>query len=169
MKIKTFAAIVALILVVSVAIILVVTFAVHREEAEPPAQSIGLALVEIKIEEPRPSILGDRSITIDHGDSVTLNLTVKNKGENITHGDAYAVGIAVITPEGAQYWRLPPEQYLGIDLSPGGTSRHTFIVTNKRELAVRGKFELQGYIRAVATDEEVATSDLVTVEIRYPA
>lgn len=169
MKIKTLAVIVAILLVLSVALILVVTFAVPREEVEPPVQSAGLALVDIKIIEPRPSILRDRAITIDHGDSVTLNLTVKNTGGNITHGDAYVVGLEVITPEGAQYWRLPPEQYLGIDLSPGGTSRHTFIVTNKRELAVRGTFELQGYLRAVATDEQVATSKLVTVEIRYPA
>lgn len=169
MKIKTLAAIAVIILVLSVALILVVRFAVPPEEAEPSAQSIGLAFVDIKIEEPRPSILSGRSITIEHGDSVTLNLTVKNKGENITHGDAFALGIAVFTPEGAQYWQLPPEQYLGIDLSPGGTSCHTFTVTNKREVAVRGKFELQGYIRAVATNEQVATSKPVTVEVRYPA
>jgi hypothetical protein len=168
MKTKTLAGIAAIVAVVFVVILLAVFFAFPQDETEPSEQAVGLAVVDIKIEVPRPSMLNDRAITIDYGDSVTLNLTVKNKGENITRGDAYKVGIAVITPDGAQYWYLPPEQYLGIDLGPGGSSRHTFIATNKRELPVRGNFELQAYVKSVETGAEVATSEVVTVEIRYP-
>jgi hypothetical protein len=131
-------------------------------------QRAGLEIVDIKIEEPTPSILNDKSIVIDHGESVTLNITVKNTGENITSGEDYRVGLAVITTEGGKYWRLPPDQYVGIDLGPGGTSRYTFAATNKRELPFRGSFELQGHVTSVSTGEELSRSKIVTVEVRYP-
>lgn len=128
----------------------------------------GLEIVDIKITEPTPSLLHTKFIAIDLGESVTLNITVKNSGENITSGEDYCVGLAVITREGGKYWRLPPDQYVGIDLGPGGTSRHTFAATNKRELPFRGSFELQGYVRLVSTGEELSRSEIVTVEVRYP-
>ena len=129
-------------------------------------QSTGLEIVAIKIGEPTPSILNDKSIAIDLGESVTLNITVKNVGENITSGEDYCIGLAVITRDGDKYWCLPPDQYVGIDLGPGGTSQHTFSATNKRELPFRGSFELQGYVRSVSTGEELSRSDIVTVEVR---
>ncbi|HUV79712.1 MAG TPA: hypothetical protein VMW40_02640 [Candidatus Bathyarchaeia archaeon] len=132
-------------------------------------ESTGLEVVDIKITEPKPSIISDRSITIDYGESVTLNVTVKNKGENITSGDAYCVGIAVITSAGDEYWRLPPDQFIGVDLGPGGTSQHTFTAINIRGRPFRGECDIQAYIKSVETDEIIARSDIVTVEIMYPA
>ena len=128
--------------------------------------STSLSIVDIEIEEPIPSILNDKFIAIDLGESVTLNITVKNVGENITSGEDYCVGLDVITRDGGKYWSLPPPQYVGIDLGPEGTSRHTFTATNKRELPFRGSFELQGYVRLVRTGEELSRSEIVTVEVR---
>jgi hypothetical protein len=129
----------------------------------------GLEVVDIKIAEPKPSVLNDRAVTIDYGESVTLNVTVKNKGANITSGDAYCVGIGVITTEGSAYWQCPPDQYIGVDLGPGGTSQHTFTARNREERPFRGDCEIQGYIKVVETGEIIARSDIVTVEILYPA
>lgn len=129
----------------------------------------GLEVIDIKITEPKPSVLNDRAITIDYGESVTLNVTVKNKGANITSGEDYCVGIAVITKDGGDYWQLPPDQYIGVDLGPGGTSQHTFAARNREERPFRGECEIQGYIRVVETDDIIARSDVVTVEILYPA
>jgi hypothetical protein len=131
-------------------------------------QNGGLEIVDIAIGEPTPSILNDKFIAIDLGESVTLNITVKNSGENITSGEDYCIGITVITKDGGKYWHLPPDQYVGIDLGPGGTSRHTFAAANKRELPFRGSFDLQGYIKSVSTGEELSRSEIVTVEVQYP-
>jgi hypothetical protein len=131
-------------------------------------KTTGLEIVNIKITDPKPSLLNDRAITIDCGESITLNVTVQNKGDNITHGTDYSVGIAVITNAGDEYWRLPAEQFVGVDLGPGGKSRLTFTATNKKEHPFRGNFELQGYIKSVETDEVIARSDVVTVEIQFP-
>jgi hypothetical protein len=129
----------------------------------------GLEIVDIKIAEPKPSVLNDRAVTIDYGESVILNVTVKNKGANITSGDAYCVGIGVITSEGSAYWQCPPDQYIGVDLGPGGTSQHTFTARNREERPFRGECEIQGHIKMVETGEIIARSDIVTVEILYPA
>ena len=129
----------------------------------------GLEVVDIKITDPKPSVLNDRAVTIDYGESVTLNVTVKNKGANITSGDAYCVGIWVITAEGSAYWQCPPDQYIGVDLGPGGTSQHTFTARNREERPFRGECEIQGYVKVVETGEIIARSDIVTVEILYPA
>ncbi|HDS46293.1 MAG TPA: hypothetical protein ENN68_09495 [Methanomicrobia archaeon] len=131
-------------------------------------QRNGLEIVDIKITEPTPSLLNDKFAAIDLGESVTLTITVKNTGENITSGADYSVGIDVITTDGGKYWSVPPPQYVGIDLGPGGTSRHTFTATNKRELPFRGSFELQGCVRLLSTGEELSRSKAVTVEVRYP-
>ena len=162
---KTLVKIVAIIVVLAIVIVLIAYFAFPSTDEE----STGLEVIDIKITEPKPSIISDRSITIDYGESVTLNVTVKNKGENITSGDAYCVGIAVITKEGSEYWRLPPDQFIGVDLGPGGTSQHTFTAINRRERPFRGECEIQSYIKSVETDEIIARSDIVTVEIMYPA
>jgi hypothetical protein len=132
-------------------------------------KTTGLAVVGITITEPKPTILNDRAITIDYGESVTFNLTVKNNGKNITAGDGYYVGIGVITNEGSKYWQLPPDQFIGVDLGPGGTSKHTFTARNREERPFKGECEIQGYIKSVATNEILARSDVVTVEIMYPA
>jgi hypothetical protein len=165
MKTKLGVGIVFLLLVIAVGAAIIGTIAVLREGEEPS----GLEVVDIKIRDPKPSILNDRSVTIDHGESVTLNLTVQNRGENITRGDAYTVGVAVITNAGDVYWRLPPEQLIGVDLGPGGESDHTFTVINKKELPFRGQCEFQAYIKSVQTGEEIARSDIVTIAVRYPA
>jgi len=114
-------------------------------------------------------IIDGLSITIELGDSVTFNVTIANKGDNITSGNAYSVGIAVITVAGDKYWRLPPEQLVGIDLGPGGTSLHTFTVVNKEELPFRGECSLQAYIKALDTGEITSLSDIVKIEVQYPA
>jgi hypothetical protein len=165
MKNKTVRGIVLLVALVAVIIAIIGTLAFLRGGEKPS----GLEVVDIKIKDPTPSILNDRSVTIDYGESVTLNLTVQNKGENITRGDAYTVGIAVITHAGDVYWRLPPDQLIGVDLGPGGESDHTFTVINKKEIPFRGQCEFQAYIKSVQTGEEIARSDMVTIGVRYPA
>ncbi|MHC1599788.1 MAG: hypothetical protein ACXQS5_03080 [Candidatus Methanospirareceae archaeon] len=166
MKNKTLVKIAVILLVVlAIVIALIAYFAFLSNNKE----TAGLEIVDIKITDPKPSILNDRAITIDYGESVTLNVTLQNKGDNITCGEDYSVGIAVITNGGDEYWRLPQEQYIRVDLGPGGKSRHTFTATNKKDHPFRGKFELQGYIKSVETGEVIARSDIVTVEIRYPA
>ena len=165
MKNKTVRGIVLLVALVAVIIAIIGTLAFLREGEKPS----GLEVVDIKIKDPTPSILNDRSVTIDYGESVTLNLTVQNEGENITRGDAYTVGIAVITHGGEVYWRLPPEQLIGVDLGPSGESDHTFTVINKKEIPFRGQCKFQAYIKSVQTDEEIARSDIVIIGVRYPA
>ncbi|RZN43470.1 MAG: hypothetical protein EFT35_01210 [Methanophagales archaeon ANME-1-THS] len=162
MKKLVAAGIVCLVLICAV---LIATRTVLRSNEEPS----GLEVVDISIKDPKPSLLNPRSITIAHGESVTLNLTVQNKGSNITRGMVYTVGLEVITSGGNAYWQLPPEQVIGIDLGPGGTSRHTFTVINKKELPFRGACEFQAYIKSVETGEVIARSDTITIEVRYPA
>jgi hypothetical protein len=162
MKIK-FAAGIVLLVVVCAA--LIATRALWRTDEQPS----GLEVVDITIKDPKPTLLNERSITIDHGKSVTLNITVQNNGNNITRGRAYTVGIEVITSGGDAYWELPPEQLIGIDLGPGGPSHHTFTVINKKELPFRGQCEFQAYIKSIETGEVIARSDIVSIEIRYPA
>lgn len=157
--------IVALVAVLICSAVIIAYIAVSRDGEE----TTGLEIVDIKIEEPKPSIISSKSITIDLGDSVTFNVTVKNKGDNITRGDAYSVGIAVITVGGDKYWQLPAEQMVGIDLGPGGDSRHTFTAINKEELPFRGECDLQAYIKVLNTGEITALSDTVTIGIQYPA
>ena len=132
-------------------------------------ETTGLEVIDIKIIEPKPSVLNDRAITVNYGESVTLNVTVKNNGENITSGDAYCVGIGVITKDGSAYWQCPSEQLVGVDLGPGGTARHTFTARNREDRPFRGECEIQGYVKSVETGEIIARSDIVTVEILYPA
>jgi len=153
------------ILLVVVCTALIVTLTLLRPGEKPS----GLEVVDITIKDPKPSFLNDRFITINSGESVTLNATVQNNGDEIMRGDAYTVGIEVITSAGNAYWQLPSEQVIGIDLGPGGKSRHTFRVINKKELPFRGQCEFQAYIKVVKTGEVIARSDIVTIEIRYPA
>jgi hypothetical protein len=156
---------VVIIVALASVIVLIAYFAAPGTEGG----TTGLGVIDIKITEPKPSVLNDRAITIDYGESVTLCVTVKNKGENITSGEDYCVGIAVITKDGSEYWQLPPEQYIGVDLGPGGTSQHSFTARNREERPFRGECEIQGYVRVVETGEIIARSDVVTVEILYPA
>ena len=158
-------AVILLLVVLAIAIALIAYFAFLSNNEE----TTGLEIANIKITDPKPSLLNDRAITIDCGESVTLNVTVQNKGDNITHGTDYSVGIAVITNAGDEYWRLPAEQFVGVDLGPGGKSQHTFTAINRRERPFRGECEIQAYIKSVETDEVIARSDVVTVEIRYPS
>jgi hypothetical protein len=157
---------IAVIVFVLAIIIAVSAYAAFPHDDE---ETTGLAVVDIKITEPKPTILNDRAITIDYGESVTFNLTVKNNGKNITAGDGYYVGIRVITNEGGKYWQLPSEQFIGVDLGPGGTSKHTFTAINRKERPFKGECEIEGYIKSVETEEIIARSDCVTVEIMYPA
>ena len=157
-------AVILLLVVLAIVIALIAYFAFLSNNEE----TTGLEIANIKITDPKPSLLNDRAITIDCGESVTLNVTVQNKGDNITHGTDYSVGIAVITNAGDEYWRLPAEQFVGVDLGPGGKSQHTFTAINRRERPFRGECEIQAYIKSVETDEVIARSDVVTVEIRYP-
>ena len=161
---KTLLKLGGIVVVLALIIVPIAYFALSASENE----TTGLEIVDIKIKEPVPTLISDRSVSIDPGESVTFNLTVQNNGENITYGNAYSVGIAVITRDGSKYWQLPPEQYIGIDLGPGGMSRHTFVATNRQDIPFRGTFELQGYIKSWVTDEEIARSDIITIEIKSP-
>lgn len=165
MKRRYATGIVLLMLICAVLIVLLAT----RVFVRTNEQSSGLEIVAISIKEPNPSLLDPRSVSIAHGESVILNLTVKNKGMNITRGRAYSVGLEVITPAGDAYWQLPPEQVIGIDLGPGGTSRHSFTVINKKDIPFRGACEFQAHIKSTETGKVVARSETITIEVRYPA
>ncbi len=129
----------------------------------------GLEVVDIKVLNPEPSLLDSRYITLDPGESVTLDVKVLNKGDNITQRDAYTVGVDVIYPDkGAGYWLLPTEQLIRADLGPGGKSSHTFMLKNKKAVPFSGKFRVQAFIKSANIDKELARSDKVTIEIRYP-
>ena len=161
------AKIVAIVFVLALISAVMVYAAFSRDNDD--GENTGLDVIDIKVTEPKPTILNDRAITIDYGESVTFNLTVKNNGKNITAGDGYYVGITVITNGGDKYWQLPPDQFIGVDLGPGGTSKHTFTARNREERPFKGECDIQGYVKSVVTDEIIARSDVVTVEIMYPA
>jgi hypothetical protein len=103
---------------------------------------------------------------IDHGESVKLSVTVQNTGKETVHRDDYRVGMKVTSPaEGANYWELPTEEVINIDLSPKGEVTHTFMVINKKELPVSGEFEFQAYIKSEESGEEIVTGDRLVLKI----
>ena len=143
----------------------IIVFSVLSHDIQTP----GLEVVDVKILDPDPSLLDSRYISLDPGDSVTIEVKAMNKGDNITLRDAYTVGVDVTYPDkGAGYWLLPSEQLIRADLGPGGKSTHTFKLKNRIEVPFSGKFRVQAFIHAVATGKEIARSDKVTIEITYP-
>lgn len=103
---------------------------------------------------------------INHGDSVTLGVTAQNTVKETISRNDYLVGVNLISPDGGdKYWVLPPEQLIGIDLSPKGEVTNIFTVTNRKELPVSGEFRFQAYIKPVGSDEEIAHSACVTIKI----
>ena len=128
-----------------------------------------LQILDIKVENPKPSLLNNRAVTIDPGESVTLCVTIQNKGEEIIYRDAYSVGIGVVYPPGgAEYWILPAEQLMVIDMGPGGKSSYVFNAWNRKENPFSGKFKIQAYVKSVHSGDTLARSDNVTVEMRPP-
>lgn len=86
MKNKNLVDIAAIIVVLAIISAAIAYIALSRDSEE----TTGLEVVDIKITEPKPSIISDRSITIDHGESVTLNVTVN---EIIARSDIVTVEI----------------------------------------------------------------------------
>ena len=106
---------------------------------------------------------------INHGESVTLGVTVRNTGNEAVHRNDYRIGLKVTSPAaGVGYWELPAEQLIDIDLSPKGEVTHIFMVKNKKELPVSGEFEFQAYIKPVTSDEEIAQSGRLIVNVASP-
>jgi len=129
-----------------------------------------LRIVDINVETPKPSLLHERAVTIDHGEFVTLRVTVKNKGEAIIRRNAYRVGVEIVYPEeGTAYWKLPAERLIAIDMGPGGKSSYAFSVRHRKELPVSGIFKLRAYIKSAQSDEQCTWSDTVTIELRPQA
>jgi hypothetical protein len=128
-----------------------------------------MQIVDIEVENPKPSLLNDRAVTIDPGESVTLRVTVQNKGEEIIYRNAYCVGVEIVYPnEGAKYWKLPAEQLITIDLGPGGKTSYAVNAWNRKEIPFSGTFKIQAYIKSVQSGEKLARNDNVSIEIRPP-
>ncbi len=140
-----------------------VAYSVYNEKAS----EFDMQIVNIKVENPKTSLLNDRAVTINPGESVTLGVTVRNKGEEIIYRNHYGVGVEVVYPkDGAKYWKLPAERLITIDLGPGGGSSYAFTVWNRKELPFSGNFKIQAYIKSVQSGEKLARSDNVTIELR---
>jgi hypothetical protein len=106
---------------------------------------------------------------LDHGETVTLSVTVQNAGKETVPQNYYCVGIRVTSPaEGDNYWELPSEQLIDIALGPEGQEIHTFTVKNKEELPVSGEFEFQAYIKSVGSGKETAHGDKLVIKIASP-
>ncbi|MCD6456502.1 MAG: hypothetical protein J7K81_06930 [Methanophagales archaeon] len=128
-----------------------------------------LEFSDIKVENPKPSLLSSHVVTIDPGESVTVCVTVQNNGEEIIYRDAYGVGIEVVYPkEGAKYWKLPAERLMVIDMGPGGRSSYTFNAWNRKEKPFTGNFKIHAYIRSIQTGNKLAWSENVTVVLKPP-
>ncbi|MGB3458947.1 MAG: hypothetical protein WBB08_06565 [Halobacteriota archaeon] len=156
-------------IVIGIALIVVLVAIIAFSALSHNVRTPGLEVVAINVLDPGPSLLDSRYIAIDLGESVTLDVKVLNKGDNITQRDAYTVSIDVIYPDkGAGYWLLPPEQLIRADLGPGGKSSHTFMLKNRKEVPFSGKFKVMAFIKSVDTGKEIARSDKVTIEIAYP-
>jgi hypothetical protein len=133
----------------------------------------GLVITDIEAEDLEPASLKYHGLLdiyeINRGESVTLSVTVKNTDKETVYQNDYRVGIKLASPTGKdEYWELPPQQLIEIDLGPEGEVIHTFTVKNDRELPVSGEFEFQAYIKSVATDEEIAHSDKLIISITSP-
>ena len=126
-----------------------------------------LEIVDIKVEDPKPSLLNDRHVTINRGESVTLGVTVQNKGNERIYGNTHSVGIKVKIPyNGEEYWEWPSEQLITDDLALKGESTHKFNAASKDKGNVTGNFKIQAYIKSEETNEVIPTSDkVVTIEI----
>ena len=157
-QIRMGAALAILLLVVAV-----VAFSGYFEDQS----EFDLEFIDIKVENPKPSLLSNRVVTIDPGESVTVCVTVQNNGEEIIYRDAYGVGIDVVYPkEGAKYWKLPAERLIVIDMGPGGKSSYTFNAWNRKEKPFTGNFKIHAYIRSIQTDNKLARSGNVTVVLK---
>ncbi|RLG34440.1 hypothetical protein DRN97_02505 [Methanosarcinales archaeon] len=125
-----------------------------------------LQIIDIRVENPKPSLLSDRAVTINPGESVTLGVIVQNKGEEIIYRNAYSVGVEIVYPtEGTKYWKLPAERLIEIDMGPGGRSSYAFNVWNRKEQPFCGNFKIQAYIKSVQSGEKLARSDNVTIHL----
>jgi len=151
------------------AILLIVTAVVAYSGYFEKTSEFDMQIVDIEVENPKPSLLNDRAVTIDPGESVALRVTVQNKGEEIIYGNAYGVGVEIVYPtEGAKYWKLPAERLIEIDLGPGGRSSYGFNAWNRKELPFSGTFKIHAYIKSVQNGEKLVRSDNVTIELRPP-
>lgn len=152
-----------------VAILLLLIAAVVFSGYFEKKSEFDLQILDFKVENPKPSLLNNRAVTIDPGESVMLSATVQNKGEEIIYRDAYSVGIEVVYPRaGAKYWILPAEQLMVMDMGPGGKSSYALNVWNRKEIPFSGKFKIQAYIKSVHSGAKLARSDNVTIEIKPP-
>ena len=129
-----------------------------------------LEIVDIKVEDPKPSLFNDRHVTINQGESVALRVTVQNKGSEIVPLNTYRVGIEIIpTDNGDKFWELPSEQLITSNLALKGKSSHTFNVASKEEETVTGNFKIKAYIKSEETNDVIATSKkMVTIEVIPP-
>jgi len=132
-----------------------------------------LVIKNIKAEDLEPVSSKYRGVIdiyeIDHGESVTLSVTVQNAGKETVPQNDYCVGIRVTSPAGGDnYWELPSEQLIDIALGPEGQDIHTFTVENKEALPVSGEFEFQPYIKSVGSSKEIARGDKLVIKIASP-
>ena len=130
-----------------------------------------LEIVDFNLKDPNPLFYPRyKPVSIYRGESVTLSVTVQNKGNEMIYGNTYSVGIMVKSPyNGDKYWELPSEQLITGDLSLTGKSHHTFNAASKEEGDVTGNFKFQAYIKSEETDDVIATSKkMVTIEVIPP-
>ena len=151
---------------IALAILLIVVAGVAFSGYFGKPSEFDLQIVDIEVENPRPSLLNDRAVTIDPGESVTLSVTVQNKGEEIVYRNNYSVGVEIVYPnEGAKYWKLPAERLIEIDMGPSGKSSYAFNAWNRKEFPFSGNFKIQAYIKSVQSGEKLARSDNVTIHL----
>jgi len=158
-----------IVVVAALAILLIVIAAIAYSGYFDKDTEYIMQIVDVEIKSPKPSLLDAKAVTIDRGEAVTLDVTVQNQGEEILYRNSHCAGIELVYPEGgANYWKMPAERLIPIDLGPKGKSSTAFTVYNRKELPFSGYFKFQTYIRSINSSEKLARSDNVTVEIKPP-
>jgi hypothetical protein len=131
-----------------------------------------LEIVDFELKDPNPLFYPRyKPVSIYQGESITLSVTVQNKGDEMIYGNTYRVGITVKSPgNGGEYWELPSEQLITRNLALKGKSSHTFTVSSKEEETVTtGNFKFQAHIKSEEKDDVIATSKkMVTIEVIPP-
>lgn len=133
----------------------------------------GLVIADIKAEDivPVSSKYGGLLdvYEIDRGESVTFSVTVRNTGKETIYRNSCYVGMKLVSPNGTdEFWALPMEQLIDIDLGPEGEVTHAFTVKNNGELPISGEFKFQAYIKSGDVAEEIAHSDNIILSITSP-
>ncbi len=158
-----------IVVVAALAILLIVVAAIAYSGYFDKNTEYIMQIVDVEIKSPKPSLLNAKAVTINRGESITIDVTVQNQGEEIIYRNSHCTGIELVYPEGGtKYWQIPAERLITIDLGPKGKASTTFTAYNRKEHPFSGYFKFRTYIRSINSSEKLARSDNVTVEIKQP-